>query len=83
MKGLSRRLAVLFGLSILGVALMLGIVVGSLTGLPGVLAYGVVATLVLLRAIARGRRLVQRPPLPPGRSCTCCTTKHTDPVKVL
>jgi hypothetical protein len=82
-KGLSRRLAVLFALSILGVALVVGIVVGSLTGLPGVVAYAAVATLVLVLAIARGRRLVKPQPLPPGRSCTCCTTKQTDPVKVI
>ena len=83
MTGFSRRLAVLCCLSILGVALIVGIVIGSLTGLPGVLAYAVVATLVLGFAVARGRRLLQPPPLPPGRSCTCCTTKHTDPVKVI
>ena len=83
MKGLSRRLAVLCALSILGVALMLGIVIGSLTGLPGVLAYAAVAGLVLALAIARGRRLLAPPALPPGRSCTCCTTTHTDPVKVI
>ena len=83
MNGLSRRLAVLCALSILGVALIVGIVVGSLTGLPGVVAYAIVAGLVLVLAVVRGRRLVQTPPLPPGRSCTCCTTKHTDPVKVI
>jgi hypothetical protein len=81
--GLSRRLAVLFCLSILGVVLLFGIVVGSLTGLPGVLAYAAVAGLVLGVAIARGRRLMRPAPLPPGRSCTCCTTSHTDPVRVI
>ncbi len=83
MKGLSRRLAVLCALSILGLALVLGIVIGSLSGLPGVLAYAVVAGLVLGLAIARGRRLLEgglKPAgLPPGRSCTCCTTKPPTP----
>ena len=92
MTGFSRRLAVLCCLSILGVALMIGMVVGSLTGLPGVLAYAVVAGLMLGLAIARGRRLLRDgrgpappppAPPPPGRSCSCCTATHTDRAKVV
>ena len=83
MNGVSRRLAVLCCLSILGVALVVGVVVGSLTGVPGTIAYAVVSVLVLGFAVSRGRRLLRPPAPPPGRTCTCCTTSHTDPVQVI
>jgi hypothetical protein len=82
-NGVSRRLAVLCCLSILGVALVIGIVVGSLTGLPGTIAYAVVAGLVGGLAIARGRRLLRPPAPPPRPACTCCTGNHDDPIQVI
>ena len=83
MNGVSRRLAVLCCLSILGVALLIGIVVGSLTGVAGTVAYAVVAGLLVVMAAARGRRLL-RPPAPPQRpACGCCTGSHNDPVQVI
>jgi hypothetical protein len=85
-KPLSRRLAALFCLALLGALVMLGLVVGSLAGLVGVVVYVVVAALFVGLAVARGRRLWQADPagpLPPGRTCTCCTTSQSDPVKVV
>ena len=83
MKPLSRRLSALFCLSVLGILVALGLVVLSLAGVLGVLVYAAVALVLLGIGVARGRRLLQPAPLPPGRTCTCCTTSQTDPAKVI
>ncbi len=87
MRAPTRRLAVLACLAVLGVTVLLGVVVASLTGLPGLILYAAIAALLLGVATVRGRRLL-RPaartaPLPPGRTCTCCTTSQHDPVQVI
>jgi hypothetical protein len=83
MRPLSRRLAALFCLAVLGILVLGGIVVGSLTGLVGLLGYAAVTGGLLGLAIARGRRLWQPAPLPAGRTCTCCTTSQHDPAEVV
>lgn len=79
----SRRLLALMCAAVVGVLLAVGLVVGALAGLPGVLAYAAVALALVVVGAVRGRRLLAPPPLPPGRTCTCCTTTHFDPVKVV
>ena len=79
----SRRLLALMCAAVVGVLLALGVLVGALAGLAGVLAYAAVAVVLVGVAAVRGRRLLAPPPLPPGRTCTCCTTTHFDPVKVI
>jgi hypothetical protein len=74
---------VLACLAVLGVTALLGVVVASLTGLPGLILYAAVAALLLGVATVRGRRLLRPAPLPPGRTCTCCTTSQHDPVQVI
>jgi uncharacterized protein involved in cysteine biosynthesis len=79
----SGRLRVLMCLAVLGVLLVLGLVVASLTGLVGAVVYGVVAGAVVLAGVVRGRRLLAPPRRAAGRTCDCCTTTHFDPVKVI
>ena len=79
----SRRLAVLFCLAVLGIVVALGLVAAAVGGVLGALAYAVVALVLLGLAASRGRRLLRPAPLPPGRTCTCCTTSQHDPVQVI
>ena len=83
MRPLSRRLAALFCLAVVGIAVVIGLVALSLAGPVGAVVYAGVALLLLGVAASRGRRLVQPPPQPPGRTCTCCTTSQHDPVQVI
>ena len=78
-----RGLLLLLCVAVLGVLVVLGLVVTSLAGWIGLLVYAAVAGLLVGLGIARGRRLLAPPELPPGRTCTCCTTSHFDPVKVI
>ena len=79
----SRRLLALLCVAVVGVVVAMGLVVVSLTGVVGGLVYAVATGALLTVGAVRGRRLLAPPPLPPGRSCTCCTTSHFDPVKVV
>ncbi len=82
-RGPDSRLGVLLAVALLGVALALGLVVGSLLGPWVAGGYAVLTVTGLLFAGAKGRRLLAPAPAPAGRSCTCCTTSQHDPVKVL
>ena len=79
----SRRLLALMCAAVLGVLVALGLVVAALAGPVGAAVYAVVALAVVLGG---GRA---RPPAAraaraaAGRTCTCCTTTHFDPVKVI
>jgi hypothetical protein len=75
----TRRLQVLFLLSLAGVLLAVGIVVADLGGPLAALAYAVVVGGLLLVAAARARAAAAPPP---GRTCTCCTSTVHDPVEV-
>ena len=79
----SRRLLVLLCVAVVGVLGAVGLVVGALAGPVGLAVYGAVVLLLVGLGIARGRRVVAGPELPAGRTCTCCTTTHFDPVKVV
>ena len=83
MTARQRRLGWLLCAALLGVVLAGGLLVGALVGLPAALAYAVVALGLLVAAISRGRRLLAPPPLPSGRTCSCCTATHLDPVRVV
>jgi len=79
----SRRLLALLCAAVLGVLLALGLLVGALAGAVGVAVYAVVVAGLVALGVRRGRALVAPPALPAGRSCSCCTTSHYDPVKVI
>ena len=79
----SRRVLALLWAAVLGVLLALGLLVWSLTGPVGAAVYGAGALLLVGAGAVRGRRLLAPPPLPEGRTCSCCTTSHFDPVKVI
>ena len=80
---MSRRLRVLMCAAVLGVLLALGLVVASVAGVVGAVVYGVLALALVVVGAVRGRRLLAPPPLPAGRTCSCCTTTHFDPVKII
>ncbi len=75
---MSRRLQVLFLLALLGVLVVVGVVVGSLAGPVGAVAYAVVVTGLLVAAARRARADAA----PVGRTCSCCTSTVHDPVEV-
>ena len=79
----SRRLLALLCVAVLGVLLAIGLVVAALTGPVGAVVYGLAAVALVVAGAVRGRRLLAPPPLPPGRTCSCCTTTHFDPVEVV
>ena len=78
---MTRRLQVLFLLSLLGVLVVVGLAVSLLVGPLGGAAYAlVVAVLVVLAAArARARLAASRST---GRTCTCCTSTVHDPIEV-
>jgi hypothetical protein len=79
----SRRLLVLLCAAVIGVLVVLGLVVTAVLGAVGLVVFALLAALLVAAGIVRGRALLAPPPLPPGRTCTCCTTTHFDPVKVV
>ena len=79
----SLRLRALLCAAVLGVLLAVGLVVAAVAGVVGAVVYGVAALALVVVGAVRGRRLLSPPPLPPGRTCTCCTTTHFDPVEVI
>ncbi len=79
----SRRLLALMCVAVLGVLVAVGLVVAALAGPVAAAVYGVLALVLVLAGAVRGRRLLAPPPLPPGRTCRCCTTSHFDPVQVI
>ena len=79
----SRRLLALMCTAVLGVLVALGLVVAAVAGPVGAVVYGLGALALVVTGAVRGRRLLAPRPLPPGRTCTCCTTTHFDPVKVI
>ena len=78
----SRPLAVLFCLALGGVLVALGVLAAALAGPVGLLGYVAVAGVVVGVGVAKGRALT-RPAPEPARTCSCCTTSHTDPVQVV
>ena len=79
----SRRLLALLCAAVLGVLLTVGLAVAALAGPVVAGVYAVVAVALVVVGAVRGRRLLAPRPLPAGRTCTCCTTSHFDPVKVI
>lgn len=78
----TRRIAVLFLLAICGVLAAIGTVVQALGGWPALAAYlvGVLALFAVL--VRRARRLVAQRERA-VRTCSCCTTSHADPVRMV
>ncbi|MCW2713031.1 MAG: hypothetical protein JWN88_78 [Frankiales bacterium] len=79
----TRALRVLLCAAVLGLLLAIGLIVEAVGGLVATTVYAACALAVLVVAVARGRRLLAPPALPPGRTCQCCTTSQHDPVKVI
>ncbi|HVM27225.1 MAG TPA: hypothetical protein VM433_06055 [Mycobacteriales bacterium] len=84
---MSRRLQVLFLLSLLGVLLCLGLVVAAVAGPWAALGYGVAAVVLLAAGSAKARAAQAagkaRSLRAGGRTCTCCTGSQLDPVQVV
>ena len=79
----TRRLLALLCAAVVGVLLVVGLLVTALLGARAAAVYAVLAVALLVVGAVRGRRLLAPPTLPEGRTCTCCTTSHTDPVQVV
>ena len=79
----STRLRVLMCLALLGVLALLAVVVTELAGVVGLVVFAVLAGLLVVAGVVRGRAALAPEPLPAGRTCTCCTTTHLDPVQVV
>ena len=77
------RLRVLMCLALLGVLGLVGVVVAVLAGVAGLVVFAVLAVPLVTVGVVRGRAALAPEPLPAGRSCTCCTTTHFDPVEVV
>lgn len=83
MRAPSRFLRLLLCAALLGVLLVIGLVVAGTLGAVAASVYAVLALVLVVVAVARGRKALAPTPLPPGRSCTCCTTSQHDPVKIV
>ena len=79
----SRRLLALLCAAVLGVLVVLGLAVTTLLGAVGGAVFAVVALVLVVAGVVRGRRLLAPAPRPAGRTCDCCTTTHFDPVEVV
>jgi hypothetical protein len=77
----TRRLQVLFLLSLLGVLVAVGVVVGELAGPLAVATYAVAVLALLLVGAARARRTTAA--RRPAQHCSCCDGDHTAPVQVV
>ena len=80
---MSRRLQVLFLVALLGVLACVGLGVLALAGPLALVAYSLLALVLLGVGAARARSAQEASRRAAGRSCTCCTTSQHDPVKVL
>ena len=83
MSARQRRLSWLLCVALVGILVAGGLLVATLSGGAAALAYAVGALLLLATAITRGRRMLPPPPLPAGRTCSCCTATSLDPVRVV
>jgi hypothetical protein len=84
--GLSRRLAGLFLLALLGALLAVGLVVADLGGGVALAVYALAVTALLVGGAVAGKcRAATRvaPARSPGGHCSCCDGDHTAPVKVI
>jgi hypothetical protein len=77
----TRRLQVLFLLSLLGVLLAVGVVVGEVAGPVGAAGYALAAGGLVVLGAARARRASASRRL--VRHCTCCDGDHAAPVQVV
>ena len=78
-----RRTQVLFLAALLGVLVVVGVVVGELAGPVGVAVYAGAALLLLVVGAGRAEVAESRRREAEGRTCSCCTSTHFDPVKVV
>ena len=78
-----RRTQLLFLTALLGVLAIVGIVVADLLGTVAAVVYAVVAVGLVLVGAARARAAEAARRRAAGRTCTCCTTSHFDPVTVV
>lgn len=83
MKLPATRLRVLMCVALLGVLLLIGLVAAAVLGAAGAVVFALLAVFVVVVGVGRGRAALAPTPLPPGRSCTCCTTSQHDPVRII
>ena len=88
MRAPSPLLRVLLCLALLGIALAGSLVVASVLGAAAAVAYTVLVVLLVVLGVVRGRRAlaptyVAPSDLPPGHTCSCCTTSQHDPVRIV
>ena len=83
MKLPATRLRVLMCVALLGVLLLIGLVAAAVLGAAGAVVFALLAVFLVVVGVARGRAALAPTPLPPGRSCTCCTTSQHDPVRII
>jgi len=77
----TRRLQVLFLLSLAGVLLAVGVVVGELAGPLAAAVYGAAVLALLVVGAVRARRAVAA--RRPVQHCSCCDGDHAAPVQVV
>ena len=70
-------------LRVLMLLALVGVVVAAVAGGVGLAVFAVLAAGLVGVGAVRGRAALRPQPLPAGRSCSCCTTTHFDPVQVL
>ncbi len=79
----SRRLAYLFLLALLGILVMVGVLIAALVGWLPALVFGVAAGAAVVLGARTARRRARARARALGRTCTCCTTSVHDPVTVI
>lgn len=79
----SRRNQVLFVVALLGVLAATGTLVAALLGTVAGVVYAVVVVGLVLFGAARARAAEAARRAEAGRTCSCCTATHFDPVKVV
>ncbi|MCW2605415.1 MAG: hypothetical protein JWO60_108 [Frankiales bacterium] len=80
---MNRRNQVLFLLATVGFLAVVGTGVYEWLGRDAALGYAVGAAVLVLHTAARARRAEAARRRAAGRTCTCCTTSHFDPVEVV
>ena len=80
---MSRRNQVLFVVALLGLLAVVGTGVYELLGGVAAAVYAVLALALVLVGAGRARVVEQRRREAAGRTCSCCTSTHFDPVKVV
>ena len=80
---MKRTNQVLFLVALVGLLAVVGTGVYELAGRGAAAVYGVVVLVAVLVAAGRARAAETARRRAAGRTCSCCTSTHFDPVKVV